>query len=33
MKINRKNAIKITSFILTFMYIIWAICFINIIAY
>lgn len=29
---NRKNAIKITSCILTFMYIIWAICFINLIA-
>lgn len=26
---NRKKAIKITSFILTFMYVIWAICFIS----
>ncbi len=31
MNINRKKAIKITSFILTFMYVIWAICFINLI--
>lgn len=28
---NRKNAIKIASMILTFIYAIWAVCFINII--
>ncbi len=32
MKKNRKFTLKITSFILTLMYIIWAVCFINLIA-